>query len=1554
MNALDDYLASCAGNATALSYDALLGFVGALNASADCFDYVLVAAAPYTAAACSSALHYVASYAQTAANPSVALGAGPSGMTTPYSCLRANASFCPQQCQADIDIVAIACHAEDSVRWDGLGLPGAIAAPGAPKGTTVSPAVGWALFVNGTAAAPVNTAAGLAANTPLPLTLTACINAGGVFPYHSPPPSPPPPNPPPPWPPFLPGPPQIRMEPLLAPKASPDDKFVLNATVYSWAPADTLRLQWSAAPALSAAAMTPLTQRAVVLPPGALVANGTYVFTLGAQDSLGPVNASLVVPVAARPSGIAGGLSPTLIVSAASGIAFTDTFVLTTTGWMPNEYVPTAAAQLEFAFSYTRGEAPDAPAVLLAGFGPAANTSCLLPAGNITFAVVARNAFGAQSVLNVTARAMVTLPSGITDATALLGSASSAAAAALSGGNPSGAASLVGAMAQLLSDPAATSATSPAAQQEARGNLLSMLDAIAAVVSSPGALAAAAAAAAAVVNTPLSAANANAAVGVLSVLAAAPGGTMSAAAADSLAGAVSSLAAGGGTAVLGALGGVVSSLSASLAAQLSAPGQFAVVSSPQVQLVLQLVDPTAPGAAVFSQPITAPGSVAAVSPLPAAALAGATGPVLSTFQALSFDPNVNAGADACNGVVSLSFAGVSVANLNELITLDMPSARVADGLLAMPAFWNQSAKAYSSAGVVALPNPAPPATELAIDWVLSFNASSDDVLPLSWNVSGPAAGNCTDAWLDCGVAEQRTRVVTTCPGDARSQSWSCSGATTGLLRIWTGCACMLWRPPPADDAIAAASWCSWNVSTQSFAGAGCVLSNVTRVGTRHLTAFTVQAQPPEIRTLSAKDLVSISPEDLVHIKELLIIVCVLFAGMHLTSALLARMDRRDFARMSALAFSPLLGCSLLPLPGGDACDEGAATELWTWRFTQEPLALDEDCEGLVTGTAVAFAGLLGVPYARLACAVPETMLGGRPAKHCVGRMQGLCPSRIEELHSKRLSRRLSQRSSHVSTPREGESPTLADLTATALMSTDALPLTRISALTGQIVCGGGEAAGGDCDLLTLASTAFMHAFLASWCIRGSDEIVAQQRLFLSHYFRGVPDAEARCNDFLRLYATFKEMLIGGSLRASSNWLPKARMWRTILLSNDAGYWDADEHIAFALLANNQAYPPTKLQGFQVVMSLFSGIGSSIVSTLVTGTSASDTEHATTAGQFVANARRTLLTQRNKAKSRPSGGVDAKQGAAASKEAAADDGDKLAEEEEGEKKHGRAAWYDLEGDDAAFTLEDGNDAVGVPGVTDPLSFTAAAILETMPPELMQALQPCGEGDGGGDAALAARIWTTALVAAYIQSTELHSWRVSPRSVPLAQQRTLLDVALGWLEARTTEAAGDRERGEVLLRRLLRSAQAQSTRWAKLHDRRVTTSRGAHVGAVEHGRMQGYNAAANMYVSLVNGHPTVALFAAELSIGFTRWMGFNVLVSAIMAMLVVNIWHVLKLRAARCAEASFLTHARPSCCSTPGFSTAKAPYAATRRVRCWAARWATRWASASALLARAPSC
>ena len=206
MNALDNYLAACSANFTALNFDVLMAFVDRLNATAnDCADWTTLKARPFAAAFCGAAFDHIVQYTQTAASHDVILD-GSGGMATPYSCLQANATSCPASCQADLNLLAEACHAEDAVAWAGNGLPGALTAQGAPVGTMVSPLIAFQLLANGTAAVPTNLANGVTSATPLPLVLTACGNSSGIYGFYSPPPSPPPPPPPSPPPPSPPPP----------------------------------------------------------------------------------------------------------------------------------------------------------------------------------------------------------------------------------------------------------------------------------------------------------------------------------------------------------------------------------------------------------------------------------------------------------------------------------------------------------------------------------------------------------------------------------------------------------------------------------------------------------------------------------------------------------------------------------------------------------------------------------------------------------------------------------------------------------------------------------------------------------------------------------------------------------------------------------------------------------------------------------------------------------------------------------------------------------------------------------------------------------------------------------------------------------------------------------------------------------------------------------------------------------------------------------------------------------------------------------------------------
>jgi len=832
-----------------------------------------------------------------------------------------------------------------------------------------------------------------------------------------------------------------------------------------------------------------------------------------------------------------------------------------------------------------------------------------------------------------------------------------------------------------------------------------------------------------------------------------------------------------------------------------------------------------------------------------------------------------------SGTAQLGFSGsggaaVAVANLSALVYAELPTpAASLAGVVAAPVFWNVTEGAYSSAGLVAIPNPAPAAAVL--DWVAGFAATTDDALPLAWDLS---LDGCEGASLDCGNAANRSSAIALCPSAPRAgAAVKCGAQRSGIIRAWVGCGCPLWN---------ASSGCSWNVSTQSFAGGACVLANVTRIGTRHLTAFAVQTGPPEIKTLSASDLVSISPQDLVHIKGILIVVCVLFAGMHFFSLLLSKMDQRDYDRLHSIAFSGRMGHA--------AVSVDKERQLWTWRFTFTQEVVDADKLGeqaLCAGSAVQFARLIGVPFIRLACAVPETMLGGLPPRAALGHYEGMCPTRFDkvqsELSCKEPLSRNAPRSLHALI--DVEDAVKAPVDPHALASINSDPACELT------------------DPITLASTAFMHALLVSWSLESSDEVVRQQRLFISQ----LPPAEAEplARRFLHLYTAFKELLISGpgSLRSQVNWFNTARKWRVILLSTREGFWEPDAPLAFALLANNRPQPRCRLQGVQLVVSIFSDTIASVMGSVAGGGAACDPQvfvSCVIALAGAAKAARSLFFKQKVAKpgdpNAPASVLNQRYGMV------------------GEEGH-HAATHQSTPHTSVLNPQHGMMGTQVPGVistgsvmsaldgsqthdalqlvvdldeelsededepatssADPLASSAAALLAVMPAELREAC--------GGDEKLCGRIWATSLVAAFLRSSPTQCWRVDSENTPLSQQRTLLDQAEDWVEAAAASLEPASQPGG--LQRVIRlRAERALVKWQRLHERRIGASRAACVGTAEHRQSLGDRATATVLTSVLNNHPTFSLFTAPFSYGFIRWSGMYILVSALMSMLVVNIW------------------------------------------------------------------
>ena len=139
-----------------------------------------------------------------------------------------------------------------------------------------------------------------------------------------------------------------------------------------------------------------------------------------------------------------------------------------------------------------------------------------------------------------------------------------------------------------------------------------------------------------------------------------------------------------------------------------------------------------------------------------------------------------------------------------------------------------------------------------------------------------------------------------------------------------------------------------------------------------------------MEVLSASDLVALTPDDLARLKSLAIALAGMFAGMHALAWGVAQRDKRDQQRSAELSQTPELGC--ITLPNG----------LRVWRLEQHPLHGHVDA---VAGSAVNFAALVGIPYARLALSVPEHMFGGAPPRHCTGRAGGISATAVKQNQS---------------------------------------------------------------------------------------------------------------------------------------------------------------------------------------------------------------------------------------------------------------------------------------------------------------------------------------------------------------------------------------------------------------------------------------------------------------------------------------------------------------------------------------------------------------------------
>jgi hypothetical protein len=340
---------------------------------------------------------------------------------------------------------------------------------------------------------------------------------------------------------------------------------------------------------------------------------------------------------------------------------------------------------------------------------------------------------------------------------------------------------------------------------------------------------------------------------------------------------------------------------------------------------------------------------------------------------------------------------------------------------------------------------------------------------------------------------------------------------------------------------------------------------------------------PQISVATPAEMFAISPLDIVtKLRFFLAVILILFGVMHAGAALGYVLDARGRAEQRAALTSPRFGFE--ELPGG----------VWTWALYQRPVT---GAFGAVSGPVVELAAVIGVPYARLRCAIPEELLAGDMA-HMVGRSAGLSVSASEaskdahnalmkELHGggggggggalgsgggccAPRSRVRAQTTAPLGGKPDAEAEAAVEAgsepgsPARSVLSVSEAPPWEAPCGDEEAARGAGDAAAAEAARAT--STALIFALMWVRLLAPREELASRQAAAAAH-FNTVRTVAGNFDD---LVARFKDLLSGGNLHTRSDWLEKARLWRLILLQDPAGFWDASGGLAFALHATAAA------------------------------------------------------------------------------------------------------------------------------------------------------------------------------------------------------------------------------------------------------------------------------------------------------------------------------------------------------------------------------------------------
>ena len=1238
----------------------------------------------------------------------------------------------------------------------------------------------------------------------------------------------------------------------------------------------------------------PCTSPTLTLPPGTL-APGNYTFTLSAGGV--PVQVT-AVQVAAPPVGLALTLTPP------AGVAGSTAFTLSAPGWRSPSGAPLT---YRFAYGFPNAATDDAPVPLarpsasptLVTTLPAGNVSLFVfvsgtadgntcaPPGTVTAAVAPQPAATAAAQEALIAAAVASPALGTTAATAAPYAAAQAVAFALS----------------LIADESLT----PPSVVAANSTLLSLRQAQRGVLmnasvaaAGTGALGYGAVAALVFAQNPITGADPEAFARALQISAAVQAASMnllltSSAAAGAAAGSGATAAAatsasrvlcytciiidsgdqtamytplpdGTQTGVQLLVGGrdVTTVMAAAAAATLQAPGDAVVlplVADVPGHTCSVAMHGVGSNSALLTAPLLTPAFTgddalwqAAFDPLPPAALAGvaaggANTSVVSTLTSVPFDPWMN--DPYVTSIITLSLAHpdgtpVPVAGLDVPITFSLPGPGYYNSLPAdavtICSWWDAVDGQYSTAGCAALPSPRPPSVNFS--WACISASCPAGTPTLAWAMTGALATGCAQAVVDCSATPGASLPLN--PDDlSSSASLAVCGNHTGVLRAFTGAACGL-------ASVANADACSWNATSQAFSGAGCIydIGVPTQCACRHLTSFVATVVPPTIAVITPSQLAALKPSDLVgSVRVMLLVVIIAFGAMHLLAAAGAAQDARLDANLLRKFCHERAGYRVAP--GG----------AWTWLLQHSDVP---DGHGASEGPEVRLTELVGIPFVRLRCAVPEELLPGSTAA-ALGTSSG-------------LSRRVIG----------GNSVSAARISALSIGSAEFLRSMSQGGggddgkgrrgTTSQRLDTESQPAEADPRHL-MVGTALAFAAISSRRVMQECEL-AEQVVATAAYFRSLPGADPTGIVFPRLLARFKVMLSSPCLRCTSGWLTHARLWRCVLLADESG--DGSFHptssLAHALLATTeklrsrtavQRHASAAMRALQALVDVIMFIGSTFQSLIaacsggIFSTKFQRSHASGSAGLLAGNMSALSLST---AIMQPS--VTAAEAAALKAEAVA-----------------RAA-----GTDSGAAAYDDGDTLLDPTDTEalrqdcPLTFSVAAISMSQPAWLTDA-----STGAGLPSAQASRVWATALACAAMQTLDV-SWATvfpytpgqlavggDPHDSSLLPE-TLLDQSEAWLSS----ALPDEKHGKEVRS----AAEVQVALWLAIQEQRIARLRLSETASPAHYRLLAQRATDQAMNALLTGHRTLSLFTS--SAGGRRWQGFMGVGTTLIALLTTAVW------------------------------------------------------------------